>query len=189
MRSDQKAKADVLEALEGSGWGRFKDTQAAAPPEVIPPVFPVINIRDVIPLETNVEDVNTVQDIKDDGAHARAVSHNILAQQQELIKSMAEFLNVVPSAQGYKVINEMMKSAQDMCKDMLVIQKTLKELQTDYWQERALKAEAGESGISNGELPEEKWIFNSPAEALEAMESRIIDMEPEHTDNDAEAEV
>lgn len=115
-------KSIIDEALEGNN--------VPAPAEDVDELesFPPIRVLEPIAKPTEkVDEIDTNQDTKDDYVHARDVAHNLLEQQQEAVKSMIRFINECPSARGYEVLNQMMKTAQEMANNLMELQKQVKD--------------------------------------------------------------
>ena len=73
----------------------------------------------------DVEAVNSSQDAADDYVYVRESLHNTLAQAQEALKGMTEFLNQSPSPRAFEVISGLIKTTSDVAKDLMEHQKTI----------------------------------------------------------------
>lgn len=164
-------KSVIDEALE-TNHNRF-DTDYEKPETEDDETFPLMAIAKKAVAVKDVEELNVEQDIKDDYTNARNYTQQLLEQQQELIKSMANFINTVPSPRAYEVMNNMMKTASEMSERLLGIQKQLKEIQEE---------EAGSGNRKDGDT----FIFTGgPTNILAAIkkaaeaEKKVIDITPE----------
>ena len=93
--------------------------------------FPVMVISEPPVRKTNIVKLDTEQDLKDDYSYARDVILSTIEQQQELIKNMATFISAAPSPRAFEVINQMMKTATENAKDLVDLQKKLKDIQQE----------------------------------------------------------
>lgn len=136
--------------------------------------LPIMRVTDPVEREEGVEELEVAQDLKDDYTHARKISLGLLEQQQELIKSMANFLNAAPSPRAYEVMNQMMKTAMEMSKDLLGLQSQLNEAKGE--KASGGEGKGGDTFIFNANGPSE--ILKKLEEAAEA-EKKVIDITPD----------
>jgi hypothetical protein len=88
-----------------------------------------------------------------------------------MIKSMGNFLNSAPSPRAYEVLNNMMKTAMEMNRDLMGLQQDLKKLQ-DTQEPESSSSKQGQSNT---------FIFTGgPAEILDQLDkNEVIDITPE----------
>jgi hypothetical protein len=135
---------------------------------------PMAKVLEPVERQENKEIIDTTQDVKDDYTTSREVAHNLLLQQQEMIKSMGNFLNTAPSPRAYEVLNQMMKTAMEMNRDLMGLQKDLQNLQKEEKKE--------ETGA--GTNIEKAYVFTGgPSEILAQLDkNEVIDVTPEPED-------
>jgi hypothetical protein len=127
-------------------------------PEEDQTVFPIIVMAETPIAVKNIEAIDVDQDIKDDYTHSRNVAASLLEQQQELIKSMVSFLNTCPSPRAFEVMNNMMKTADELGQRLLGVQVQLKEAQA-------------EEQAAGGKKEGDTFIFTGgPSNILKALE-------------------
>ncbi len=123
------------------------------------PMIPAAKFQVVI---KDVDAIDVEQDTKDDYTNARNVAASLLEQQQELIKSMTLFLNTCPSPRAFEVMNNMMKTADELGKRLLGVQIQLKEAQ-----EEAQSHSGGKGG--------DTFVFTGgPSNILKALEKAAV---------------
>lgn len=135
--------------------------------------LPPMKVPDVV-MPAKIEgNIDTEQDTKDDYTHARKIGITLLDQQQELIASMANFLNASPSARAYEVMNNIIKNAMEMSKDLIGLQVTLREAQG-----KPAGSENPSKGDTYNFIGGPTQIVKELKKAMEA-EKRVIDITPE----------
>lgn len=131
-------------------------------PKDTPVDLELIEIVETKRLMTDIENINPEQDVKDDYTYSRKVIHSLLEQGQEALKGIAHLANASPTARTYEVMAGMIKTISDNAKDLVALQKDIRELNSD----KTNKLNQTADTIQNA-------FYGSPTEALETKEKVI----------------
>ena len=131
----------------------------------------MLDVEEKVLVKTDVEEINSEQDLKDDYTLAREMARKLLLQQETLIEMMANFVNAAPSARGFEVFNNMMKTAAELTERLLAVHKQIKDI------------EAEDRGVGPQSKQGDTYMFmGGPTEILDKMakavhaETKVIEM-------------
>lgn len=136
--------------------------------------LPALPTKEPVAISKDVAELDTEQDIKDDYEYSRKVNIALLDQQQEIINGMTNLINAAPSARAYEVLNNMIKNAAEMARDLLAVQKNLREAQGKPVGENP----SGGGGDTYNFIGGPTQIVKELKKAMEA-EKKVIDITPE----------